>query len=87
MNHDYTPHQLDPDEMLRTVPTGWDFSSMAAKGDLTPRPLPNLIPWRPSLKEKREHAQHDGLQPDEWQPEKFGAPRTTPRGWDVSNLR
>ncbi len=95
MNHNYTPHQLDPDEALRTVPAGWDFSGMAAKGSLTPRlashltlrPPSHLTPRPPSLTGKGEIAQEDGLQPGEWQPEKFDALRTTPRCWDVSNLR
>jgi hypothetical protein len=87
MNHDYTPHQLDPDEALRTVPAGWDLSGMAAKGNLTPRLASNLTPQPPSLSGKGEFAQEDGLQPGEWQPEKFDSLRTTPRCWDVSNLR
>jgi hypothetical protein len=87
MNHDYTPQQLDPDEMLRTVPAGWDFSGMTAEGNLTTRLVSNLTLRPPSLKGKGEHAQQEGLQHGEWQPEKFDALRTMPRCWDVSNLR
>jgi hypothetical protein len=73
MTHDYIPHQLDPDEMLRTMPAGWDLSALA------PRSRASLaIHWQ---------QEENGETPPDWQPEKFGSPRTTPRWWDVSNLR
>lgn len=72
MNQDYTPHQLDPDEMLRTMPPGWDLSALAPRGGA------HAIHWQ---------QENGGETPTDWQPEKFASPRTTPRWWDVSNLR
>lgn len=77
MNPKYTPHQLDPYEELRTMPQGWNLSAMQARPSHSP-PLPESL---------ESVGEFPGEMPGGWTPEKFGSPRTTPRGWDVSNLR